>query len=336
MHKASASQVLMHPRPTSPTNPYVPLLAEGLRGIGWKVDGFSTKGCLYPRTILHVHWPEHLFRSFDTRSGAIRLKTAVRVLQARDGALVWTVHNLVPHSALSAQAADFYEWFLRRVDGTVYLTDWSREVAISGNLKTIRSLPSVVAPHGLYDEVYPESPPQQIARAALRIPQAAKVYLFFGSLRVNKGIEHLENLAGSLSPNSYLIVAGRPNEHTRPMVDRLQGTPRVLVFPDYIEDDQVPLLFKASDCVLLPYDQMTNSGVAFLARTFEVPVVAKASRGAAGIRAEIGSRWVGLHEGLWSEVSVAGSVPLPTGETIEVPPWPEVARQVGSLYSTLV
>ncbi|MEQ9468768.1 MAG: glycosyltransferase family 4 protein [Ekhidna sp.] len=111
--------------------------------------------------------------------------------------------------------------------------------------------------------------------------------LFFGSLRPDKGFEHLPTLIDLLDMASIpftLVVACNPewpeelNSTKWPsLVEKtmefLQSHPKVVVENRFIPDEEVGRYFKRASIILLPYNSATQSGVVTIGLTFgSVPV----------------------------------------------------------------
>ncbi len=109
---------------------------------------------------------------------------------------------------------------------------------------------------------------------------------FFGRIRPYKGIEYLlaafKLLSVSGAGNYRLIVAGEPKKGSEEYLHRdsairyarfqsRAGHPERIQF---IPDEEMELYFKAADVLVLPYKEIFQSGVLFLAYSFGLPVVA--------------------------------------------------------------
>jgi glycosyltransferase involved in cell wall biosynthesis len=122
------------------------------------------------------------------------------------------------------------------------------------------------------------------ARQRLGIQPGEKTILFFGAIRPYKGVEHLlaafERVASS--PEDYrLIIAGEPKKGSERYLRDIQETiersfcrDRIIQQITYIPDEQAELYFKAADVLALPYTEVDQSGVLFLAYSFGLPVIA--------------------------------------------------------------
>ena len=122
------------------------------------------------------------------------------------------------------------------------------------------------------------------AKRRLGIGPAEKTILFFGAIRPYKGVEHLlaafERVASS-DEGYRLIIAGEPKKGSEKYLREIQETiqhsscrEQVMQQITYIPDEQTELYFKAADVLALPYTEVFQSGVLFLAYSFGLPVIA--------------------------------------------------------------
>jgi glycosyltransferase involved in cell wall biosynthesis len=134
-----------------------------------------------------------------------------------------------------------------------------------------------VVPHGSYIGVYPPGRPRSAVRAELRIALDAFVFLCFGALRPEKGIDLLLEAFCELEhENAILIVAGRPEDPASGWrtVRAFRDDARIRPILGSVPDDRVAELFAASDAAVMPRSETWTSGSLILALSLGVPVVA--------------------------------------------------------------
>jgi glycosyltransferase involved in cell wall biosynthesis len=126
----------------------------------------------------------------------------------------------------------------------------------------------------------PPAPDRATARAALGLPAAAPVALFFGFVRPYKGLEVLIEAWPRLveaQPAATLVVAGEfwtPVESFRRRAEALGIGDTVRLVDGYLPNEAVGPYFAAADVVVLPYLEASQSAVVPLASRHGVPVVA--------------------------------------------------------------
>ncbi len=123
------------------------------------------------------------------------------------------------------------------------------------------------------------------AKRRLGLRDGEKAVLFFGRIRPYKGIEYLLDAFRLLSANEQahyrLIVAGEPKKGSEEYLHEIQQSiqrdfkpGQVILRIQFIPDDEMELYLKAADVLVLPYKEIFQSGVLFLAYSFGLPVVA--------------------------------------------------------------
>lgn len=148
----------------------------------------------------------------------------------------------------------------------------------------VREKKITIIPFGAYDMVPQTTLTPAEAKDRLELKNSDRTILFFGRIAPYKGIDFLlqafEQLAAQ--DKSYrLIIAGEPMKELAGQWVRLQqaieqSPVREQVRQDvrFIEDSEIELYFKAADVLVLPYTEIFQSGVLFMAYSFGLPVIA--------------------------------------------------------------
>ncbi|MCX6138622.1 MAG: glycosyltransferase [Ignavibacteriales bacterium] len=119
---------------------------------------------------------------------------------------------------------------------------------------------------------------KEAAQAALSISNK-QVILFFGYVRAYKGLMNLiEALPAVLRavPDTHLLVVGEFYDNPAPYHDaiaRLGIAGHVTFVAEYVPNERVHEFFDASDVVVLPYNEATQSGILSIAYGFAKPVI---------------------------------------------------------------
>jgi alpha-maltose-1-phosphate synthase len=119
--------------------------------------------------------------------------------------------------------------------------------------------PIVVVPHGV-DPQEPEPLPD------------CPALLFFGRLGHYKGVDVLLDAMSEVwasLPRTTLTIAGDGELDDHPAL----RDERITLRREYLPDEELPALFAASRCVVLPYRQASQSGVGSLAKRYGRPMV---------------------------------------------------------------
>jgi D-inositol-3-phosphate glycosyltransferase len=148
----------------------------------------------------------------------------------------------------------------------------------------VRDNAVTIIPFGLYSTLPDTELTPAEAKHRLGIGSDERTLLFFGRIVPYKGLEYaLTALQAMLakSPDYRLIIAGEPmkgyekymNDITAQM-DRGDTHEHVTARLQFIPDEETELYFKAADALVLPYKEIFQSGVLFVAFTFGLPVLA--------------------------------------------------------------
>lgn len=148
----------------------------------------------------------------------------------------------------------------------------------------VREAAVSVIPFGINNTLPATALSRSAARQSVGVAEDAHTVLFFGQIAPYKGLEYLVrafDLAAAGDRKLHLIIAGKVKKGHAEYWDEIRaaiaGTglgDRVTTIIRFIPDDEVERYFKAADAVVLPYTQIFQSGVPFLAYSFGVPVIA--------------------------------------------------------------
>jgi glycosyltransferase involved in cell wall biosynthesis len=134
-----------------------------------------------------------------------------------------------------------------------------------------------VIPHGAFDYLtrLPEEKPLPAELEGAEGP----VILFFGLLRPYKGLDLLLEAFAQVE-GAELWVVGNPRMDVAPLRAAAQGAPgRVRFVTRFIEDAEIPAIFRRADLVALPYLDAEHSGVLYTGLAFGKPMVLSAVGG---------------------------------------------------------
>lgn len=134
-----------------------------------------------------------------------------------------------------------------------------------------------ILPHPIYSN-FGEAIPKVEARNHLNIKDE-KIILFFGFIREYKGLDVLLEAISLLKGKLHLklLVAGEfysNEEKYKKIIKDFRLEDSVFLHTDFIPTSEVKYYFSASDCVILPYKDATQSGIVQIAMNFRKPVIA--------------------------------------------------------------
>ncbi|HVE67035.1 MAG TPA: glycosyltransferase family 4 protein [Solirubrobacteraceae bacterium] len=192
-------------------------------------------------------------------------------LLPRERPLVLTAHDVLPREPRPGQLRAQRRLY-ERLDAIVVHSHHGRERLVA-DLGVAPERVHVIA-HGAFDYLtrLPREAPLPSELAGVEGP----VVLFFGLLRPYKGVDVLLDAWRGIG-GAELWVVGMPRMALRPLRER--AGPSVRFLPRFVEDAQVPALFRRADLVVLPYREIDQSGVLATALAFGKPLLLSAVGG---------------------------------------------------------
>jgi glycosyltransferase involved in cell wall biosynthesis len=219
-----------------------------------------------PDLVVFRFWLPFMGPALGTVARLVRGNGHTRVVAITD--------NVIPHEKRPGDQP-LTRYFLGACDGFVTM---SRSVL--GDLQRLGfgTKPALYRPHPLYDNFGPIKPKTD-ALAALQLPASMGYLLFFGFIRAYKG---LDILLAALADERIsklpikLIIAGEYYEDAAPYEALIQQhglEERIIRATDFIPNEKVVDYFCASDLIVQPYKNATQSGVSQIAYHFERPML---------------------------------------------------------------
>lgn len=197
------------------------------------------------------------------------LALAVKFL--RKTPLVVTIHDHKPHSGHDSNTRPRMEryrrWLHRRADALIVHGDRIRaeaEVLFPAHRGRVFSVPHGILGQGSADTRFALDPAEPVR------------LLFFGRIETYKGLGHLLDAIAIVRARHHrvtLTIAGTGHDLARHR-QRIASDPGCTLIERFIPADQIAPLFAATQIVVMPYEDATQSGVAALAARFGRPVVA--------------------------------------------------------------
>lgn len=265
-------------------NPYLNLLYAALerKGIRHHPNVPLDPGAIarHPSGIdaVHLHW----LYPYWSEGGPNPLRRirrllafgpVIRRIQRTGVRIVWTVHNLEPHDGAGPLVERAYRLLHRGADLRVHHSRWSRARARE---RWGPGGPTVVVPHGSYDEAYRETESPGATRRRFGVDADRTLLLCFGQIRPYKGFDLAVEALDHLDPGRFhLVVAGRPiGDEAERLRARCRDRSGITLVPRTLTREELGNLLGAADSVLLPYRAVTTSGALLAALSAGRGVVA--------------------------------------------------------------
>ncbi len=204
----------------------------------------------------HLHWPEWFVATVEATDAFVEL------LDETGTSLIWTQHNLVPHTTV-ADADAIYARFAARADLVVHHTEWGR-ARVTDRYAFRADAVHVVLPHGHFGHLVRPSDRAQ-GEAELGLPPAGIRIGIVGAPRHDKLTQaFIEAFTRTSRPDLQLLVLSLgPDELDAgpPVEDRRVHTVPYEFVPREVYDRRLATL----DAVALPFapdgDMLTTGTV---------------------------------------------------------------------------
>ena len=239
------------------------VLVDSINPFNWIKVGLKIKQ-ERPDLLIFKYWMPFFAPCFATISRIAKKNLITKVLTICD--------NVIPHERKPGDIS-FTKYFFKAVDYFVLLSE-----RVRADLLMIKPDARIkVLPHPVYSN-FGLPIDKEKARNYLKLKDE-KLILFFGFIRDYKGLDVLFNSLKILKAETdlRLIVAGEfysNREKYLKLAEELGIKENLLLFTDFIPTSEVKYYFSASDCVILPYRDATQSGIVQIAMNFRKPVIA--------------------------------------------------------------
>lgn len=297
LHKQPARTVVsLHPlRGTD--NQFIGAFSQAISLHGYSVREFRWSSLGLRKTdFVFLHWPDDFFTvrgKIGIGRSLIKL-AAIQIAKVLWGAkLIWIAHNAKPHDVGRFNTLS-WPWFLRMLDGVIFLSDYSRQV-IGELYPEISKLKTLLVAHGHYRGV---AVTREKPYAA---PQGDIQLVQFGRIRPYKNTDALVDAVSSLPSGTRLMVAGMANDRSLRAAIEERASRASHITLDFrespISDEELEGIVDSADAVVLPYKNILNSGSALFSLSRNRPVLAPNMGALPELRAAVGHEWVYLYDG---------------------------------------
>ncbi|MCB9252875.1 MAG: glycosyltransferase [Flavobacteriales bacterium] len=237
---------------------------NSINPFNWLLTGIKYRK-IKPDLVVVRYWLPFMGPCLGTITRIIRGNKISRIVAITD--------NIIPHEKRPGDRW-FTKYFIGACHGFVAMS-----MSVIQDLKKIESLkPALYNPHPIYNS-FKKSIPKAEACSALKLDPSFKYLLFFGFVRSYKGLDLLIEAFSKTDYRKYklkLIVAGEFYEDEKPyqqMVEKLGLQENIVFFSDFIPDTEVHLFFSASDLLVQPYKNATQSGVTQIGYFYDKPMI---------------------------------------------------------------
>ena len=310
-------------------NQYVPLLLRSLPDDVATVP-FAWHRALFTRyDLFHLHWPEGLIRGSSGPKGVIKkILTGALIARLRltSTPIVRTLHNAEPHEP-GGVVERFQTGLLDRRTAT-----WIR---MNGHTPVPGVGRTVTIPHGHYRDWFDCAEP--------RTSQDVRSLLFFGQIRPYKGVERLLRAFALVDRRDITLrVVGQPGDDSlRSGIEQLASRDgRVSAVLRAVPDETLAAEISRADLVVLPYEEMHNSGALLLALSLDRPVLVPRNAVTGALAHEVGASWVTMFDPpldastLGQALDEIGRAERAGSPDLSGREWPALGRRLAAAYAT--
>lgn len=220
---------------------------------------------LKPDLAIVRFWIPFMAPCLGSISRMLRRRSKTRVVAITD--------NIIPHERRVGDRI-LASYFVKSVDGFIAMSK-----SVLNDLNTFdQKKPRDYYPHPLYDN-FGDSIPKEEAKTILKLDMNSNYMLFFGFIRDYKGLDLLLKALSDkrlLNLPLKLLVAGEyygNEEKYLALIKELGIENQVELRTTFIPNTEVYLYFCASDIVVQPYKNATQSGVTQVAYHFNKPMI---------------------------------------------------------------
>lgn len=237
------------------------VLVDSINPLNWILVGLNLRKW-NADLVIFKYWLPFFGPCFGTISAVIKFFTKTKILFICD--------NVIPHEKRFGDKifTRFAFWFANFfIVQSKTVENELLSFKPNSNFKNI--------PHPVY-EIFGDKISKSEAKSRLNIT-SEKIILFFGYIRKYKGVDVLIDAANLIKNDLKILIVGEfyddENFYRKKITDN-KLEEKILVFSDYIPNNKVAEFFSATDVVILPYKDATQSGIAQIAYNFEKGVIA--------------------------------------------------------------
>lgn len=319
-------------------NAYPGNFSAALERSGATLVGFDLDLRTHPApNAIIIHWPNDFFVRHG-RWHTLHFLAYLLSMKARGARLVWVVHNIAPHNKRSRPTPRMRRIFFRLLDGLIFLSAASREVAVAHYPELSRK-PFLVTAHGHYAAMHhPPSLPTGIAG------ERSVVLGSFGQVRPYKGLDHLARLAANLPHALVAEIAGACPDTglASDLLGIAEASSNIRADLRFLSDQELEDRLDRVDAVVLPYREILNSGSALHALSRYRPVLAPRLGSLPELQGEVGSDWLTLYDAPLKQEDLLSFAEHVRSFTPSAPPdlhrqdWDNIGAAVHAFLSGLI
>ncbi|MFZ4400526.1 MAG: glycosyltransferase [Bacteroidales bacterium] len=248
----------------APADLNIHVSVNSINPLNWIKIGKEIKN-LNPDLLIIKYWLPFMAACFGTIARIAKKNKKTKV--------ICIVDNIIPHEK---RIGDYQltKYFVKPVDGFVAMSkSVLNDISFFDKNKT-----KAFCPHPLFDN-FGEIMDKNTAIQNIGLEGKFSYLLFFGFIRAYKGLDLLLHAFADERLRKFpikLIIAGEFYEDSKPyldLIEQLNLSEYIILKTDFIPDNEVGNFFCASDLVVQPYKNATQSGVTQICYHFNKPML---------------------------------------------------------------
>ncbi|WP_373330834.1 glycosyltransferase [Salmonirosea aquatica] len=264
-------------------------MAQGFEKVGVQIDKIpyfpfeplSKTLRITSADVILLDWVHSFYTSPSLIPTVVKTLAGIRdrhKIRHRQVPIIWNIHNLHRHDNRHQLLEQWsFRQLARAVDGIRIFNQCSTSV-VQEYLALPASTPIRHIPHGNYSEILGRDPNLDLNQK-LGIESEDWTLLILGEIREGKGVVPFVKTFCTYNQNNpglKLVVAGKPQNSTlaRDLMETAATYSSLRLHLQYVPDCQLLNFLDLARFVVLPYENILNSGMAALAFSAGKPVIA--------------------------------------------------------------
>lgn len=172
--------------------------------------------------------------------------------------IVYTAHNILPHNS-GEKYFNIFKKIYHSVHNIIVHDEITKRKLADKFCLPINKISTI--PHGLFDfDLSKQVTSNKINKIFDKIPEHCIKYLMIGKISKYKGIDILYDAWKTFSndKNRHLIIAGSDEKQ---LCKPFKSFKNVSIIDEFLLDEEFTYLIEKSDIIVLPYLQISQSGV---------------------------------------------------------------------------
>lgn len=240
--------------------------------------------------ILHYHWLE--FQDWKSLLGMPYKLFCIAIFSLLGGKLVWTIHNLVPHTKRWIKVNRLInKWMARRANTILAHTPTACALAAEYLNLPIDRIKEF--PHPPFPAIALEKN-EAIQRLEdtfdLKVSPKAALFMMASAISAYKQIPATIRALQQCTGNWQLFISGYIKKGESALDEELKllasKDNRIIYKPGFISEEQYPVLMNAADVFVFNFDAILYSGAVEMARSYQKAIIAPRLGGLADLKHE--------------------------------------------------